>query len=82
MSEPLHLPEREGWRCTDDREDWPCEEFKRRLRARHGCDVVAMSEAMVPWMRDARHKLVLSALQLHERFFGWIPRCVGEKADD
>jgi hypothetical protein len=78
----VHLPIRPEWTCIDDGHEWPCETFKARLRERYGCDVVKMSEAMVPWIESARHELVLSALQLHARFVGWIPRVVGDLREE
>lgn len=80
--DPLHLPERVEWLCPDDGQEWPCDAYKTLLLRRYGCDVVAMSSAMAMWMEQSRHTLVLSALQLHERFIGWIPRWIDEAVDE
>jgi hypothetical protein len=71
---PTHLPVRPAWVCDDDGQDWPCPGYQDRLLRRHDRNEVAMSTAMAEWMRDARHDLVLDAIELHTRFVGWIPR--------
>lgn len=78
----LHLPNRSGWDCAADGEVWPCRAYKTYLAVVCDWDGMAMSKVMGWWMASARPTLVLSALQLHDRFAGWIPGWLAKEISD
>ena len=77
----VRLPGRPSWVCADDRQEWPCFVYKRRLWSASGGNTDAMAEHMSGWMGEARtHLVALSAVELQARFVNWITTWPDEPA--
>lgn len=65
-----HQPQRPGWTCAVDGQDWPCEPLRAHL-------VDTMSAQDIGVAMDGHYRLAVieldaPAAQVHYRMFGWI----------
>lgn len=70
----MGAPHRPGddWRCRDDREEWPCPVFRRRMWTLYRTDRRQLFDVMYRFRDRAQVDLLLTTEQADNRFTAWI----------